>query len=77
MDGLEAREGLVAAGYYGYLQGVDNEMADMFVPADVKPRLAKAGRVGDLLEERPSEGGAAVVRIHEEGATGPSRALAV
>ena len=58
MDGLEAREGLVAAGYYGYLQGVDNEMADVFVPADVKPRLAKAGGWeifwrSDLLKAAP------------------------
>ena len=58
LDGLEAREGLVAAGYYGYLQGVDNEMADMFVPADVKPRLAKAGGWeifwrSDLLKAAP------------------------
>ena len=38
-DGLEAEEGLVAAGIYGYLHGVDNEMAPMFVPADA-PRTS-------------------------------------
>jgi hypothetical protein len=32
---LQAAEGVVAAGYYGYLVGVDNEMAPMFVPPHV------------------------------------------
>ena len=42
-EGLPAREGEVAAGYYGYLVGVDNEMATMFVPKHVVPILAKVG----------------------------------
>ena len=42
-EGLPAKEGEVAAGYYGYLVGVDNEMATMFVPKDVVPILAKVG----------------------------------
>ena len=58
LDGLEAEEGLVAAGIYGYLSGVDNEMAPMFVPADVVPRLAKVGGWeifwhGDLVKAAP------------------------
>lgn len=40
---MEARPGLVAAGEYGYLVGVQNEMAHMFVPDDVVPILAKVG----------------------------------
>jgi len=57
-DGLEAEEGLVAAGIYGYLHGVDNEMAPMFVPADVVPRLAKVGGweifwASDLVKAAP------------------------
>ena len=56
--GLEAEEGLVAAGIYGYLHGVDNEMAPMFVPADVVPRLAKVGGweifwASDLVKAAP------------------------
>jgi len=42
-SGLTARPGLVAAGYYGYLEGVDNEMAGMFVDDASKRRLARVG----------------------------------
>ena len=42
-EGLRAEPGLVAAGYYGYLEGVDNEMAGMFVDEDARSRLAKVG----------------------------------
>ena len=42
-EGLRADPGLVAAGYYGYLEGVDNEMAGMFVDEDARSRLAKVG----------------------------------
>ena len=42
--GLTAGPGVVAAGFYGYLAGVDNEMAEMFVPdAQTRSILAKVG----------------------------------
>ena len=42
--GLTAGPGVVAAGFYGYLAGVDNEMAGMFVDdAETRSRLAKVG----------------------------------
>ena len=42
--GLTAGPGVVAAGFYGYLEGVDNEMAAMFVEdAEIRSRLAKVG----------------------------------
>ena len=42
--GLTAGPGVVAAGFYGYLAGVDNEMAEMFVEdAETRSRLAKVG----------------------------------
>ena len=42
--GLTAGPGVVAAGFYGYLDGVDNEMAEMFVEdAETRSRLAKVG----------------------------------
>lgn len=42
--GLTAGPGVVAAGFYGYLEGVDNEMAAMFVEdAEIRSRLARVG----------------------------------
>jgi hypothetical protein len=42
--GLTASPGVVAAGFYGYLAGVDNEMAGMFVEdAETRSRVAKVG----------------------------------
>ena len=42
--GLDASPGTVAAGFYGYLVGVDNEMAAMFVEdPEARKNLAKVG----------------------------------
>ena len=43
-QGLDASLGTVAAGFYGYLAGVDNDMAKMFIPdEETRSRLAKVG----------------------------------
>ena len=40
---IPAKIGVVAAGYYGYLSGVKNDMAAMFVGPAVRERLAQVG----------------------------------
>ena len=40
---IPARVGVVAGGYYGYLSGVKNDMASMFVGPAVRERLAQVG----------------------------------
>jgi len=40
---IPARVGVVAGGYYGYLSGVKNDMAAMFVGPAVRERLAQVG----------------------------------
>ena len=52
---IPAKIGVVAAGYYGYLSGVKNDMAAMFVGPAVRERLAQVGGWGDIRQERCSK----------------------